>query len=539
MPGQALEEYSRLPAEEARNYATLKKALLTRYQLTQEDYRRKFMTGSQLGRESASQFLVRLEHLFDHWVRMSDIQQTYEGLRQLTIMEQYLHVCPRELALFIRERSPTGLKQLVELADIYTSARASVSPAPRITSTPRNPMSPAPPRFETPQNAPSTRTPYESTCQVDSIRGRCFLCNMPGHRAASCPTGRPHRLHFDGTTKPVSGNAAMSYSTDHDSSSHTGQTYLQCGGVLPIIGSVCCHQLDRLPFMKGRVEETDVQVLRDTGCNGVIVKCDLVPHRCFTGSRQRIILMDRSVIEVPVAKVRVDTPVFCGEVYALCVQNPVCEVIIGNIPGVHPNILGTTTNEEMLCTASNDKARLPMDKRTACAVQITGQCERAERPMEPIMTSDGCRALQMVIQAKHAECCHLRECIDVIKSQAGADIRQLRQHIAATEERYKSEVAHVEACLAQKDQLAIDLKVTLKQLTEESEATKCRLEVLKASGSCDTELNYSRDTCFNESKSLNSLVASPICPIGNPEMLSTSNFYDGNVIYVVWKDKLA
>ena len=39
--------------------------------------------------------------------------------------------------------------------------------------------------------------------------------------------------------------------------------------------------------------------------------------------------------------------------------------------------------------------------------------------------------------------------------------------------------------------------------------------------------------------SLNSLVASPMCPIGNPEMLSTSNFYDGNVIYVVWKDKLA
>ena len=472
LTGQALEEYSRLPAEEARNYATLKKALLTRYQLTQEDYRRKFMTGSQLGRESASQFLVRLEHLFDHWVRMSDIQQTYEGLRQLTIMEQYLHVCPRELALFIRDRSPTGLKQLVELADIYTSARASVSPAPRINSTPRNPMSQAPPRFETPQNAPSTRPPYEWTCQVDNIRGRCFLCNMPGHRAASCPTGRPHRLHFDGTTKPVSGNAAMSYSTDHGSSSHTGQTYLQCGGVLPIIGSVCCHQLDRLPFMKGRVEETDVQVLRDTGCNGVIVKCDLVPHRCFTGSRQRIILMDRSVIEVPVAKVRVDTPVFCGEVYALCVQNPVCEVIIGNIPGVHPNILGTTTNEEMLCTASNDKARLPMDKRTACAVHITGQCERAERPMKPIMTSDGCRALQMVIQAKHAECCHLRECSDVIKSQAGADIRQLRQQIAATEERYKSEVAHVGACLAQKDQLAIDLKVTLKQLTEENEISK-------------------------------------------------------------------
>ena len=34
--------------------------------------------------------------------------------------------------------------------------------------------------------------------------------------------------------------------------------------------------------------------------------------------------------------------------------------------------------------------------------------------------------------------------------------------------------------LAQEDQLAIDLKVTLKQLTEENEATKCRLEDLKS-----------------------------------------------------------
>ena len=36
-----------------------------------------------------------------------------------------------------------------------------------------------------------------------------------------------------------------------------------------------------------------------------------------------------------------------------------------------------------------------------------------------------------------------------------------------------------------------------------------------------------------------SLDASPMWRIGNPQMLSTSNFYDGNVNYMVWKDKLA
>ena len=97
--------------------------------------------------------------------------------------------------------------------------------------------------------------------------------------------------------------------------------------------------------MKGWVEETEVHVLRDTGCNGVIVKYDLVPPQCFTGCHQQLILMDRSVIDGPVAKVRVDTPVFCGEVYALCIQNPICDFIIGNIPGAQQVSLEATTTE--------------------------------------------------------------------------------------------------------------------------------------------------------------------------------------------------
>ena len=400
LTGQALEEYSRLPAADARNYAILKKALLTRYQLTQEDYRRKFLAGSQSARETASQFLVRLEHLFDHWVRLSDIEHTYEGLRELTVMEHYLHACPRELALFIRERSPIGLKQLVELADVYTAARASVAPPPRVSPAPRSPMLRPPTRFEPPQHTLDARPPYRSAGRGGGNR-RCFLCNMPDHMAASCPTGRPRpygdrppRPRFDGPPGPVSGNAAMSIPADHECSFHAGQAYLQCGCTLPIIGSVCCHQVERLPLMKGRVEETDVQVLRDTGCNGVIVKYDLVSPQHFTGSRQRIILMDRSVIEVPVAKIRIDTPVFCGEVYALCVQNPVCDLIIGNIPGVHPNILGATTTDELPTTTSIE-APPPSDEPTTCAVQTRGQHERADRPTKPLKTSDGCRSLEM------------------------------------------------------------------------------------------------------------------------------------------------
>ena len=42
------------------------------------------------------------------------------------LIEKFLHSCPRELALFTRERSPSDKKQLFELAKIFTSARAAV-----------------------------------------------------------------------------------------------------------------------------------------------------------------------------------------------------------------------------------------------------------------------------------------------------------------------------------------------------------------------------------------------------------------------------
>ena len=42
---------------------------------------------------------------------------------------------------------------------------------------------------------------------------------------------------------------------------------------------------------------------------------------------------DRSALELPEAKVYLDTPYFQGETIALCMENPLVEMILGNIPG--------------------------------------------------------------------------------------------------------------------------------------------------------------------------------------------------------------
>ena len=268
LSGKALEVYSRLPASEANDYYKLKEALLIHYQLTQEDYRKKFHSGTQTSMETASQYLARLEHFFDNWIRLSRIEESFEELRELILMEKCLHSCPRELALFIRERSPSDKKQLLELAKIFTSARAAVGGSNKPQQSNRD-------AEVRPTNQPiPNRSNNESHWNQDPGKGLCYLCRQPGHRAISCPTGRPRR-YDDRMRQPVQGHAAcLMEEQDCDS--------------FPIIGGGCSLERENLPLMKGWMGDQEITVLRDTGCTGVMIRAELVNPSQYTGRNQRL-----------------------------------------------------------------------------------------------------------------------------------------------------------------------------------------------------------------------------------------------------------
>ncbi|XP_062599274.1 uncharacterized protein LOC134260741 isoform X2 [Saccostrea cucullata] len=87
-----------------------------------------------------------------------------------------------------------------------------------------------------------------------------------------------------------------------------------------------------MPVCVGEINDQSVQVLRDTGCNGVILRRSLVHDDQLTGDHQVCVLADGYKIETPIAKVNVDTPYFVGEVNAWCLKAPLYPLIIGNIP---------------------------------------------------------------------------------------------------------------------------------------------------------------------------------------------------------------
>ncbi|XP_075723228.1 uncharacterized protein LOC142765681 [Rhipicephalus microplus] len=88
-----------------------------------------------------------------------------------------------------------------------------------------------------------------------------------------------------------------------------------------------------MPVMAGKVPGRRVDVLRDTGCSTVIVRRDLVRDDELTGQTSLIYTVDRSVMRLPEAKVKIETPFYSGIVSAFCMDDPLYDVIVGNIEG--------------------------------------------------------------------------------------------------------------------------------------------------------------------------------------------------------------
>ncbi len=72
--------------------------------------------------------------------------------------------------------------------------------------------------------------------------------------------------------------------------------------------------------------------MRDTGCTGVVVRKSLVNPDQFLGRVAACMLVDkRRVNDISVANITIDTPFFKGETEALCMDETMYDITIGNI----------------------------------------------------------------------------------------------------------------------------------------------------------------------------------------------------------------
>ena len=80
LTGKALEVYHRLSAEEADDYDALKEALLKRYSLTADGFRKKLRESTPEPDETPGQYITRLAAYLDKWMSLSEFPVSPGGL---------------------------------------------------------------------------------------------------------------------------------------------------------------------------------------------------------------------------------------------------------------------------------------------------------------------------------------------------------------------------------------------------------------------------------------------------------------------------
>ena len=363
LQGKALDVYALMPKEDALNYDKLKVALLKRYELTEEGFNRKYKKCRPENNETFQQFTTRMKSYFTRWIDMASIEKSYEGLQDLILREQLTFICNRDLELFLREREPKSLEQASKLADQYKEARyvdiVSLTYKNNERSRSRS-------NSESRSRSPTRRGPNQGNQGYPRPRVRCYYCGGP-HVRRFCPqlkqgimkAGAVDYRRSRSPTRKVTFQTqepeVPKEETAKDGNQNTEPKV--CGACLILTDAVNYSQattneremvktsvgspikvssvssLSEMSTVQGFVGEKPVEVLRDTGCSGVIVSKDLVPESAYTGRSQTMVMVDYSSRVVPEVKVSIDTPYYKGEVLALCVEKPLVGLIIGNIPG--------------------------------------------------------------------------------------------------------------------------------------------------------------------------------------------------------------
>ena len=123
LTGRAMDVYTRMSDADASNYDKLKKALLTRYNYTEDGYRKRFREATPETEETPDQFLIRLKNYLAKWLELSGSSpQNFNALVDLIVKEQFINACSEDLAMYLLERGPKDLVELTTWAQKYLIA---------------------------------------------------------------------------------------------------------------------------------------------------------------------------------------------------------------------------------------------------------------------------------------------------------------------------------------------------------------------------------------------------------------------------------
>ncbi|XP_032442308.1 uncharacterized protein LOC116734877 [Xiphophorus hellerii] len=199
LTGKARTAYVLMDMADSENYDNVKEAILAKYEITADTYRRRFRCLKIEPGETPRELYVRLKDLFSRWIKPD--KSTVQEISEQIILEQFLRMVNPELEIWIRERDPKTAKEAATLAEVFTSARKGSKStyfgrethyalSSKSTGGEQGSGQSQTRNVSSSKQFPSQRPPnVKKSFPKSSVQDiRCYNCNGFGHTQHFCPT---------------------------------------------------------------------------------------------------------------------------------------------------------------------------------------------------------------------------------------------------------------------------------------------------------------------------------------------------------------
>ena len=307
--GKAREIYTQLGVEQSHHYETVKELILKGYGLVPEAYRQQFRNCKKDSNQTHVEFARSKEQLFDRWCCSKKINQNYDKLRQLMLVEEFKRCIQSDVKTFLDEKQVETLEEEARLAvDYYLTHKVSFIAKPKPTSShPQNKfMSGNSSGMPSQSNTPKPNSTSETKSQYPLSRPDCNYCKKPGHLVSEClklkrklesdeakPTGlttvRPRPQSsiktntIDIVTKPKS-----------DSTMEIFEPFM-LNGFVSLSGDNC--------------PPTPIKILRDSGASQSLILADILPFSEKTSSGTSVLIqgVECGTVNIPLHHVNLSS----------------------------------------------------------------------------------------------------------------------------------------------------------------------------------------------------------------------------------------
>ncbi|KAM7313550.1 uncharacterized protein ISCGN_003411 [Ixodes scapularis] len=321
LPCEAADVVARLERAEADDYDKVKSALLKKYRLSADAFRRRFRTERKKSDESFSEFAYNLKSNLVEWLKGEEALGDHDKVVECIGLEQFYNCLTEETRLWVQDRP--GVKTLERAADlaeefalrrdaersrVRLGANAGGEPSKKVGAHGKeNAGLPGEKGGDRGEQSPAFGKEKDIEKKAESEKKKayearkplvCFRCQEPGHISSGC---RKPRVVF-------------SFVSDDEESTQYLRPYLHD---LVVNGKAC-------------------SVLRDSAATLDIIHPDYVSARDYTGEcawiRQAV---EESSVCLPMARVEVK-----GPFGVLCTVAAVSK----NLPGLYPYLFSNRSD---------------------------------------------------------------------------------------------------------------------------------------------------------------------------------------------------